>query len=152
MHLKRSKLPHHAKPQYRHKPTTTNGMTKCVIDYINYSGHQAERISTSGRWVGGKTFTDVIGRTRELKGNWIPGSGVRGSADIAATKKLQIPRSNGVRIVGQKVAIEVKSKNDRQSDHQKKYQKHIEDSGGIYIIAKVGNEGFEQFVEAWNRI
>ena len=97
-----------------------------------------------------KTFTDVIGQRRELKGNWIPGSGTRGSADIAATKKLKLPRADGgVRIVGQKVAIEIKNK-DKQSDAQKRYQRQVEEAGGIYMIARVGK--FEEFVKEWEKI
>lgn len=151
MHRERSKLPSHAIPPYRHKVTSTNGITRCIIDYINYTGHQAERISTSGRWVGGETYVDVIGRSRVAKGNWIPGSSTAGSADIAATKKILISQSrNSTRVVGIKVAIEVKSAKDRQSEAQKRYQKSVEDAGGVYIIARVGH--LDEFVEQWEKI
>jgi hypothetical protein len=157
MHYHRSSLPDYAKVKYRHKPDSTNGITRCIIDYINYSGQgQAERIATSGRWVGGETFVDVIGRKRELKGNWIPGSSTNGSADIAATKQVEVWRKRKGRlypeIVGVKVAIEVKSKTDRQSEAQKRYQKAVEAAGGVYLIARVGYEGFDEFVKQWEDI
>lgn len=57
-------------------------------------------------------------------GKWIPGSTTKGTADISATIK------------GRSVKIEVKIGKDRQSEAQVAYQKKIEQSGGIYFIAK----------------
>lgn len=145
MHLQRCKLPDYAKPAYRHKPTTTNGLTNCIIDYINYTDHQAERVTSSGRHIDGDSFVDVIGRTRVFKGKWIPGQSTRGTADIGATKRIEF----NMRIVGLKVAIEVKNR-DRQSNDQLRYQKKIEQSGGVYIIARVNQ--FDEFVETWEAL
>lgn len=63
-----------------------NGLTKCVIDFIRLTGGMAERINCTGRYIDrSQTFTDVIGRTRTIgSGQWLPTSGVKGTADISA--------------------------------------------------------------------
>lgn len=154
MHLQRCTLPDYAKPAYKFKPTTTNGLTNCIIHYINYTGHQAERVTSSGRHIDGDSFVDVIGRTRTFKGKWIPGQTTRGTADIGATKSIVVWRPNPPakmveEIIGLKVAIEVKNL-DRQSNDQLRYQKKIEQSGGVYIIARVNQ--FDKFVETWEAL
>ena len=104
---------------------TANGLTKAIVKWINLNGYQAERISTSGRWVdNSKVVTDVLGNQKKIgSGKYIKGSGTKGSADISATIK------------GRSIKIEVKMK-DKQSEAQKEYQKAIERAGGIYFIAK----------------
>lgn len=123
-------------PLYKYTDKTANGLTRCIIDYLEFNGCQAERISTTGRMVDNtKTFTNVIGITKQIgTKKWIKGSGTKGSADISAT------------INGKSVKIEVKIGKDRQSEHQKKYQESIEKSGGIYLIAK----SFEDFIKQCN--
>jgi hypothetical protein len=123
-------------PLYKYTDKTANGLTRCIIDYLEFNGCQAERISTTGRMVDNtKTFTNVIGITKQIgQKKWIKGSGTKGSADISAT------------INGKSVKIEVKIGKDRQSEHQKKYQESIEKSGGIYLIAK----SFEDFIKQCN--
>lgn len=103
---------------------TANGLTKCIISFIQLKYGQAERISTTGRPIDRQTtFTDVTGRTRSIgRIEWIPGTTTNGSADISAT------------IAGRSVKIEVKMK-DKQSQAQKDYQQAIEQAGGIYYIA-----------------
>jgi len=104
---------------------TANGLTKAIVRWINLKGYQAERISTSGRWVdNSKVVTDVLGNQKKIgSGKYIKGSGTKGSADISATIK------------GRSIKIEVKMK-DKQSEAQIEYQKAIERAGGIYFIAK----------------
>jgi hypothetical protein len=102
-------------PLTKYEDKTANGLTKCIVEFLNYSKCQAERISTTGLFRNGK---------------WTKGSGTKGSADISAT------------IQGRSVKIEVKIGKDRQSEDQKKYQRSIEDCGGVYIIAK----NFDDFV------
>ena len=123
-------------PLYKYTDKTANGLTRCIIDYLEFNGCQAERISTTGRMVDNtKTFTNVLGITKQIGSKkWIKGSGTKGSADISAT------------INGKSVKIEVKIGKDRQSEHQKKYQESIEKSGGIYLIAK----SFEHFIKQCN--
>ena len=119
-------VPDIALPKIEYNPNSANGLTKAICDFLNLSGHQAERINTMGRMVDNrKTYTDVIGRTKTIgSAKYIPTTGTKGSADISATIK------------GRSVKIEVKYGKDRQSQDQKAYQEMIERAGGIYIIAK----------------
>ena len=117
---------------------TANGLTKCIIAFIQLHGGQAERISTTGRCVDRTiTYTDVVGITRTMGSvEWIPGTVTKGSADISATIK------------GRSVKIEVKIGRDKQSPAQIQYQKDIEAAGGQYFIAK----DFTSFVEWYNQM
>jgi hypothetical protein len=114
------------------KDTSANGLTKCIIFWINAMGGQAERISNQGQYREGKKIevgTGEIAYTKELKGKWTPGQGTKGTADISAT------------IRGRSVKIEVKQK-DKQSEAQKQYQQSIESAGGVYQIFR----NFDEFV------
>ena len=115
------------------KDNSANGLTKCIIFWINAMGGQAERISSQGQYREGKKIdvgTGEIAYTKQLPGKWTPGQGTKGTADISAT------------IRGRSVKIEVKYGKDIQSDAQKQYQEMIEKAGGVYIIAK----SFDDFV------
>ena len=138
-------LPEHARVRYRGNPNTTNGLTKMICDYINLTGHKADRINNQGQWQKGEEFIDVIGRTRLIKGKWTKGQSTKGISDIIARKKIHV---NG-RVLSQTVDIEVKNK-DRQSALQKDYQASTEAAGGVYLIARVGF--FDEFVRKWENI
>ncbi|SHG34976.1 hypothetical protein SAMN05444483_10995 [Salegentibacter echinorum] len=125
-------------PKYSDK--TSNGLTKCVIDWINLNGYQAERISSTGRKIDNtKIVTDCIGRKRSIgQTKWIKGSGTPGTADISST------------ILGRSVKIEIKCKatGDRyQSEAQKNYQKEVETAGGIYLIVRTFQGFYEWYQE-----
>lgn len=124
---------HLARRLYR--DDTANGLTKCLVEFLNLSGHLAERINSTGRYIDrSQTFTDVVGRTRSIgSGQWLPTSGIKGTADISAV------------IRGRAVKIEVKIK-DRQSEDQKRYQERIEAAGGTYLIVR----SFTEFYEWYN--
>lgn len=126
-------LPEYARTSPRYSDRTANGLTQCVIAYIRLNGGQAERINSTGRYLDKtKTYTDVVGRTRTIgSGQWIPTSGVKGTADVSAT------------IRGRSVKIEIKMK-DKQSEDQKRYQEAVEAAGGVYLIVR----SFEEF-HAW---
>lgn len=129
-------VPSHLMGVKKYTDSTTNGLTKCVIDFLNLSGHQAERINTMGRVLDNrKSFVDVVGRTRVIGSTkYIKGTGTVGSADISAT------------IRGKAVRIEIKYGRDRQSQAQKQYQEQIERAGGTYIIVR----DFDSFIEWYN--
>ena len=129
MKVKYPSFPEHAIPKKVWSDNSANGLTKCVIDLINYEGCQAERISTQGTYVEGAKIK-VGENERQLKGKYIPTQGTKGSADISAT------------IRGRSVKIEIKYGCDRQSDVQKEYQASIERAGGVYIIVS----NFDEFV------
>jgi hypothetical protein len=113
-----------------------NGLTRCVVQWIQLHGFQAERISNTGRVIDNtKTYTDVAGFTKTIGSvKYIKGSGTNGTADISAT------------IFGKSVKIEIKIGRDKQSEAQKKYQSDIVRSGGVYLIVKE----FDEFVEWWD--
>jgi hypothetical protein len=121
-------------PKYEDK--TANGLTKCIIEFLQLSNHQAERINTMGRPIDNrKQVTDVIGRTKTIGSmTWGKSTATKGSADISAT------------IQGRSVKIEVKIGADRQSEDQKVYQANIEKSGGKYWIAK----NFDDFIKKYD--
>lgn len=124
----------------KYNDNTTNGLTKCIIDFIELSGGQAERINSTGRFIDNrKTFVDVIGRKRSIgTAKWIKPNTTNGSSDISAT------------IQGRAVKIEVKCKatGDRyQSTAQKSYQQAIEAAGGVYIIATDFQTFYEWYVK-----
>lgn len=125
-------FPYLIAPKYTDQ--TSNGLTKCVIDYIIFRGFQAERINSSGRQLDSrKSSTDILGNVRTIGSvKWIKGSSTVGSSDISAT------------IQGRSVKIEVKCEatgDKKQSQGQKDYQRQIEASGGIYLIVR----NFEEF-------
>ena len=118
-------VPRYAIPHPKFDDRTANGLTKCIIAYLNTKGWQAERINTTGTPV-----VERSGNGRRLV-SWRYGNTTKGSADISAT------------INGQSVKIEVKIGSDRQSSDQKKYQLAIEKAGGLYFIAR----NFADFVK-----
>ncbi len=130
-------VPEYALPKTEYNERSANGLTRCILDFLNLSGHQAERINTMGRMLDNrKTYTDVIGRTKTIGSTkYIPTTGTKGSADISAT------------INGRSVKIEVKWGADRQSKDQKEYQEQIERAGGHYYIVKT----FDSFFEWYNQ-
>ncbi len=129
-------VPDYAMPQPKYSDKSANGLTRCVIDWLQLNGWQAERINTMGRPIDNrKQVTDVVGRTKTIGSmTWGKSTATRGSADISAT------------IMGRSVKIEIKYGKDRQSADQKKYQNMIERSGGVYIIVKT----FDQFYQWYN--
>jgi len=113
------------RPMKKYQTSTANGLTKAVVDFLNFSGHFATRINNQGTWVMEKAHVNG--------GYYRPSTQVKGIADIDALIK------------GYKVAIEIKIGKDRQSDAQKDYQAKIERAGGFYWIVK----DFDQFYELY---
>jgi len=129
--LKSPSMPKDYVPRFKYTDKTANGLTRCVVDWINFNGGQAERISTTGRVISNiQTVSDVMGIKRTIGSNkYIKGTGTKGSADISAVIK------------GRAVKIEVKMK-DKQSPHQIKYQQSIENAGGQYWLV----HDFDEFM------
>lgn len=95
-----------------------NGLTNFIINYINWMGYRATRISSTGRKVGDK---------------WIKGTTRRGTADISAT------------IQGRSLMIEIKVGKDKPSEHQLKEQAKERAAGGSYEFCHNVEEFFEIF-------
>ena len=132
-------LPFYAKKEFR--DNDANSLTACIIKYLQLHGNQAERINTTGRPIdNSRTFTDCIGRQRRIGSvTWVPSGSTPGSADISAT------------IGGRSVKIEVKIGRDRQSEAQKEYQRKVEQSGGVYMIATSFDSFLEQIKDILNK-
>lgn len=135
MKRKYPSFPVHAIPIPKYSDATANGLTKCVIDFLNYSGHQAERISSMGRMIDKrKDSIDVLGNKRVIGSmQYIKGTSTNGTADISSI------------INGKSVKIEIKIGKDRQSQAQKDYQIATEKAGGIYLITKSFDEFMAQY-------
>ena len=133
-----SSMPAHCIPKPKFSDSSANNLTKSIIKYIELMGYQAERISNTGRYIDNKKLVkNIQGQTKQIgSGQYIPGTGTNGTADISATIK------------GKSIKIEVKYGKDRQSDAQKEYQQAIERSGGVYFIAK----DFESFYNFFQTI
>lgn len=116
-------FPYPPKPKYSDK--NANALTKCVIDYIQFNGGQAERINSTGRQI--------------KSGNgykWIRNNGTNGTADISAT------------INGRSVKIEIKcaaTGDTTQSQEQKNYQQAVEAAGGVYILVHTFPDFYDWF-------
>jgi hypothetical protein len=134
---KHPSLPESARSIRSYNPRTANGLTRAVIDFLKFSGWQAERISCTGRYVdGSKIITDTLGDQRRIgSGKWIPGTGTKGTADISAI------------INKRSVKVEIKMR-DRQSPDQKAYQQQVESAGGLYWIVR----SFDEFLTFYNGI
>lgn len=128
-------VPDFAMKPVKYEDNTANGLTRCILDFLILSGHFCERTGNEGRVIDQrKTYTDVIGRQKTIGTvKRIKSSGTKGTSDLKAI------------INGRMIAIEVKIGSDRQSEHQKEYQRKVEASGGIYWIAK----SFDQFYKLY---
>jgi hypothetical protein len=123
--------PLHAIPRASFNDRTSNGLTRCIIRWLELHNNYAVRINTMGRQLAATTVIDVIGRAHVTPGKWIPGTTRRGTADIHAS------------INGRHVSIEVKVGRDKMSDEQHDTQQMVEESGGLYVVAT----SFEQFLD-----
>lgn len=130
-------VPDYAIKQPKYSDGSANGLTICIVDFLNLSGHLAERHSNEGRVIDNrKTYTDVIGQTKTIGSiKRIYSSNVNGTSDIKAT------------INGRMVAIEVKYGQDKQSEAQKKYQERVQNAGGEYWIAKSFDQFYKMYCE-----
>jgi hypothetical protein len=110
---------------------------KNIVEYLQLLGHQAEKISVTGRSIDNtKKVKDVIGRERMIGSRtYIPSTSTKGSADISAT------------VYGLALKIEVKVGKDRQSANQKKYEQNINQAGGVYMIAHHEQDFLDKFNE-----
>lgn len=115
-------------PKYAYTDRTANGLTRCIVDWINLNGGMAERISSTGRMIDKtQVVTNVLGQYKRIGSiTYIPGTTRNGTADVSATFK-----SISGAVVSWKIEVKMK---DVQSDAQKKYQKDIIAAGGVYDI------------------
>lgn len=117
-----------------YNPRTTNGLTRCVCDWLLYHGHYSSRINSTGRVRLEKV--EYFGGNVLEKARFIPSATHAGIADIAAI------------INGRAISIEIKNEatNDRLSPAQAKERARIEAAGGVYLVVT----GMEMFVDWYN--
>lgn len=133
-------------PKKKFTDKTHNGLISCIVEFLNLSGHQAERKSTTGRPIDRtKVVKDALGRTSRIGSiEWIPGTGRKGSADISATLKV----THQGRTFGISVKIEAKVGRDFQKPDQKDYQQEIEMAGGLYWLCR----SFAEFKAEYDKL
>jgi len=100
------------------KVNKANGLTTFILNFLEWSGHRATRISSAGRVVNGR---------------YIPGTTRKGTADISATIK------------GRSVMIEIKVGRDRPSEYQLAEQARERAAGGIYEFISTPEQFFELY-------
>ncbi len=120
-------------PITKFEDKTANGLTNCIIKWLNLNSHYATRITTTGRKLKDVVHTNIIGQNKVIPGKWIPGTTRTGTADIHAI------------IHGKHCSIEVKIGADRMSPAQKQTRDDIERAGGFYAIAT----SFEDFMRTY---
>lgn len=106
--------------------TRSNGLTRAIINYLNWTGSNATRITSAGRQI-------------QTKGGarWIPGTTRRGRADIDSTILI-----NGV---GRPVKWEIKCGDDVPSEYQLAEQAKEHKAGGYYFFTHSMDEFFQQY-------
>lgn len=101
---------------------TANGLTNCIIDWINGSGGTANRINTQGQVR--KERVEFAGNQHKDFIRFTTSTTRKGTADI-----------HGV-MNGRHLSIEVKIGADRLSKEQIKEQERITAAGGLYFVAR----------------
>jgi hypothetical protein len=115
------KAGHFIEPNYPNT-STSNGLTRFIVDYITWSGYRATRITTEGR--------AIIKNGKAIR---IPTQTRRGTADISAT------------INGKSIMIEIKVGSDKPSPFQLEEQQRERKAGGIYEFISTPDEFFLLF-------
>lgn len=114
--------------------TTSNGLTKFIVDFLKFEGWRATRINVSGRLIEQpeKQPSGVILGTKK----WMHSSTRKGTADVSATIK------------GRSVMIEVKVGKDKPREAQLEEQARERAAGGIYEFVYTPDE----FLELYDKI
>ena len=96
-----------------YRDATANDLTKSIIDFIIFSGGDANRVNCEGQ-------------VRKINGRmvWTHGSTRKGTADIHAIFQ------------GKALSIEIKIGKDKQSEDQMREAERITRAGGLYFVAK----------------
>lgn len=103
------------------KVATSNGLTMAIINFLNWSGHNADRTGTQGRMI----------RSKDGQYKRITSANRKGTSDISATIK------------GRSVKLEIKINYDKPSDDQLREQVRERSAGGIYEFIHSLDEFFD---------
>ena len=110
-------VPVYAIPRTTFSDKTANGLATAIKNFCELKGVMCMRTGNEGRYRPGKTVVDVIGRTRVMKGTWLPGQN-NGMSDITIILK------------GRTHYVEIKIGKDVQSDVQKRFESEAKKSRG----------------------
>lgn len=120
---KYSNVPDYAIAPSKFEDKTTNGLTDCVIKWLQLNGHYCSRIQSQGQY-------------RESLGTWTKSTVKRGIGDIIAIVR------------GQSLMIEIKAGADKQSEFQKETESEVTSSGGTYLLVR----SFADFLDFYNSL
>lgn len=136
---KQAKIPEHCRSYKRFSDGSANDLTTAILAYFDLKDIKAWRQRSEGRYLRPEYQHNVLGGRVEIsKGKFIPGSKAsKGIGDIAAI----LPG-------GKFLSVEVKFGKDRQSEDQIAFQKSVEASGAIYLLAK-NWDGFVHQIEKY---
>jgi hypothetical protein len=109
-------------PKTAFRDDSANGLTKCIVAWLQLHGYFAGRVNTTG------TYNHKLRR-------YIHSGSRKGMADITAV------------VNGRHVSIEVKTGRDKPRTEQMKVKSQIELAGGIYIFV----HSFDDFLEQIQR-
>lgn len=130
---KNPNVPLYAVPRKTFTDKTANGLQTAIKTFCDIKGVLCDRRGNEGRYRPGQTVVDVIGRTRIMRGTWLPGQN-NGQGDLSITMKGRIHW------------VEVKIGKDRQSDAQKTFESKVKKAGASYDIVK----DWEQFYKLYS--
>jgi len=130
-------VPLYATPRKSFTDKTANGLSTAIKTFCDVSGVMCQRTGNEGRYRPGKNVVDVIGRTRVMKGTWLPGQN-NGQGDLSITMKGRIHW------------VEIKIGNDRQSDAQKTFESQVKKAGATYDIVKSWEDFYKIYI-LWQR-
>ena len=105
-------------PRSKYSDRDANGLTRCIVDYLNFSGHFATRLASTG------TYRD------DLK-KFVPSQQRAGMPDVLAV------------VEGRALFVEVKVGRDALSQLQKQTITALEQAGAWVYVA----HSFEGFVD-----
>lgn len=123
-----SSLPSHAVPRPRLSDKDANSLQKAVYEYSNYAREG----------LGHPINCAVI----DVKGTYRPGIGYTFSGTTKGVSDLWLT------IAGRSICLEVKIGKDRQSDHQKEFERRQKVAGGHYHLISSWDD-FWKIIEAW---
>lgn len=120
-------------------PQSAAATERLVVEFMRLSGHSASKVATQGTYKKGETYQTPVGKIIG-EGRYLPSGGRKGASDISSS------------IYGLSVMWELKySKSDSQSPEQKKFQKEIEQSGGLYFLFNNINHFYELYQDLIQR-
>lgn len=133
----RPNVPAHAIPRTVFSDRTANELTKAILAFCKLLDIMASRTGSEGKYREGSNVVDVVGRTRVLKGMWLPGDN-KGQGDVQIILK------------GRVYSVEVKIGKDKQSEVQKEFQAKMEKAGGVYVVVKTWEEFYNNY-KIWTK-